>query len=45
MAGTTFAGVYAQMASAYLEEYDVDPTALSRVAVKNHKNGAQNPNA
>ena len=45
MAGTTFAGVYAQMASAYLEEYDIDPTALSRVAVKNHKNGAQNPNA
>ncbi len=45
MAGTTFAGVYAQMASAYLDEYGVDPTALSRVAVKNHSNGAQNPNA
>lgn len=45
MAGTTFAGVYAQMASAYLQEYEVDPTALSRVAVKNHSNGAQNPNA
>ncbi len=45
LTGTTFAGVYAQMASAYLEQYDVDTEALSRVAVKNHANGAKNPNA
>lgn len=45
LSGTTFAGVYAQMASAYLDEYDASTEALARVAVKNHGNGAQNPNA
>ncbi len=45
LSGTTFAGVYAQMASAYLNRYDATPEDLSRVAVKNHANGAQNPNA
>ncbi len=45
MAGTTFAGVYAQMASAYLAEHGISPEALARVAVKNHGNGAENPNA
>ena len=45
LSGTTFAGVYAQMATAYLQKYDASPTDLSRVAVKNHKNGAQNPHA
>jgi Acetyl-CoA acetyltransferase len=45
MAGTTFAGVYAQMADAYLREHDTDPDALSRVAVKNHANGAKNEKA
>ncbi|MEF8800973.1 MAG: beta-ketoacyl synthase N-terminal-like domain-containing protein [Halolamina sp.] len=45
MAGTTFAGVYAQMADAYLREHHVDGEALSRVAVKNHENGAKNPKA
>jgi acetyl-CoA C-acetyltransferase len=45
LSGTTFAGVYAQMASAYLNEYDATPDDLSRVAVKNHANGAENPNA
>ena len=46
LSGTTFAGVYAQMASAYLREFD-DATVedLSRVAVKNHANGAKNPHA
>ncbi|GAB3419198.1 thiolase domain-containing protein [Haloparvum alkalitolerans] len=46
LTGTTFAGVYAQMASAYLDRYD-DATRehLSMVAVKNHANGAKNPNA
>ncbi|MFB6126305.1 MAG: beta-ketoacyl synthase N-terminal-like domain-containing protein [Halolamina sp.] len=45
MAGTTFAGVYAQMADAYLREHDADAEALSRVAVKNHGNAADNPKA
>lgn len=45
MSGTTFAGVYAQMASAYLDEYDATVEDLSRVAVKNHGNGAKNPKA
>jgi acetyl-CoA C-acetyltransferase len=45
MAGTTFAGVYAQMASAYLAEHGISAEALARVAVKNHGNGAENPNA
>ena len=46
LTGTTFAGVYAQMASAYLDRYD-DATAdhLSMAAVKNHNNGAKNPHA
>ncbi|WP_135535957.1 thiolase domain-containing protein [Halostella pelagica] len=43
--GTTFAGVYAQMASAHMEQYDTTVEDLSRVAVKNHGNGAQNPKA
>jgi acetyl-CoA C-acetyltransferase len=45
LSGTTFAGVYAQMASSYLQEYDATVEDLSRVAVKNHRNGAQNPHA
>ena len=45
LSGTTFAGVYAQMANAYLEAYDATPETLARVAVKNHANGAANPNA
>ncbi len=45
MAGTTFAGVYAQMAAAHMNEYGTTKEDLARVAVKNHGNGAQNPNA
>ncbi|MHC3437482.1 thiolase domain-containing protein [Natrialbaceae archaeon A-gly3] len=45
LSGTTFAGVYAQMASAHMDEYDTTIEDLSRVAVKNHANGAQNPKA
>lgn len=45
LTGATFAGVYAQMASAYLHEYDVDREVLSRVAVKNHEHGVSNPYA
>ncbi|MFB6161672.1 MAG: beta-ketoacyl synthase N-terminal-like domain-containing protein [Haloferacaceae archaeon] len=43
--GTTFAGVYAQMADAYLDAHDATREDLARVAVKNHANGAKNPNA
>ncbi|AGN00440.1 3-ketoacyl-CoA thiolase [Salinarchaeum sp. Harcht-Bsk1] len=45
LTGTTFAGVYAQMASAYLDRYDATAEHLSMVAVKNHANGAKNPHA
>jgi len=45
MAGTTFAGVYAQMAGAHMAAYGTTVEDLSRVAVKNHANGAENPNA
>ncbi|MBV0902889.1 thiolase domain-containing protein [Haloarcula salina] len=45
LSGTTFAGVYAQMASAYMREYGATKEDISRVAVKNHANGAQNPHA
>ena len=45
MSGTTFAGVYAQMASAHMREYGTTAEQLSHVAVKNHENGAKNPKA
>ena len=45
MAGTTFAGVYAQMADAHMQKYDTTKKDLARVAVKNHANGAENPRA
>lgn len=45
LSGTTFSGVYAQMADAYFRKHDASTEALSRVAVKNHRNGSQNPKA
>ena len=45
LAGLTFAGVYALIASRYLADYRLGPEALAEVAVKNHENGAKNPNA
>ncbi|XVH33554.1 thiolase domain-containing protein (plasmid) [Haloferacaceae archaeon DSL9] len=45
MAGTTFAGVYAQLADAHMAEFGTTREHLSRVAVKNHANGAKNPYA
>jgi acetyl-CoA acetyltransferase len=45
MAGTTFAGVYAQMADAHMADHGTTREQLSRVAVKNHGNGAKNPHA
>ncbi|WP_136715675.1 thiolase domain-containing protein [Halorientalis salina] len=45
MSGTTFAGVYAQMADAHMAEHGTTREHLSRVAAKNHANGAKNPHA
>jgi acetyl-CoA C-acetyltransferase len=45
LAGLTFAGVYGLIASRYLDEHHVSGDALAEVAVKNHANGALNPNA
>ncbi len=44
-AGLTFAGVYGLIASRYLALHRASPEALAEVAVKNHANGALNPNA
>ncbi|WP_255169936.1 thiolase domain-containing protein [Natrononativus amylolyticus] len=45
LSGTTFSGTYAQMASVHMREYGTTREQLSRVAVKNHANGAKNPHA
>jgi acetyl-CoA acetyltransferase len=45
LAGMTFAGVYAIIAQRYLAETDAEREHLSKVAVKNHQNGAKNPKA
>ena len=43
--GATFPGLYALMARAHMEKYGTTRDQLAQVAVKNHKNGAKNPNA
>jgi acetyl-CoA C-acetyltransferase/acetyl-CoA acyltransferase len=45
LAGTTFAGLYALIAQRHMHEFGTKREQLSSVAVKNHKNGAQNPKA
>jgi acetyl-CoA acetyltransferase len=45
LAGTTFAGLYALIAHRHMHEFGTKREHLSMVAVKNHKNGAQNPKA
>lgn len=45
LAGLTFAGVFGLMASRLLHEGVVTREDLARVAVKNHRHGALNPNA
>jgi acetyl-CoA C-acetyltransferase len=45
LAGLTFAGVYGLIASDYARQYPRAREAMSAVAVKNHDNGALNPNA
>jgi len=44
-AGFTFPGFYAAIASAYMHKYGLKPEQLMNVAIKNHENGALNPNA
>jgi len=43
--GITFPGLYAMIANIYFEKYGATRKHLAMVAVKNHKNGALNPNA
>lgn len=43
--GATFPGLYAMIATAYMETYGLTREQLAQVAVKNHFNGAKNPNA
>jgi acetyl-CoA C-acetyltransferase/acetyl-CoA acyltransferase len=45
LAGTTFSGLYALIAQRHMHEFGTRREHLSMVAVKNHKNGAQNPKA
>jgi len=45
MAGATFPGVYAMMASRHMHEYGTTREEMAQVAVKNHANGAKNPKA
>ncbi len=44
-AGFTFPGFYAAIATAYMAQYGMTPEHLMNVAIKNHDNGALNPNA
>lgn len=43
--GITFPGLYAMIANAYFHRYGASRRHLALVAVKNHRNGAQNPRA
>ncbi|HWG91656.1 MAG TPA: thiolase domain-containing protein [Candidatus Thermoplasmatota archaeon] len=45
LAGLTFPGVYAMMASRHFHEYGTTREHLAHVAVKNHAIGAKNPKA
>jgi acetyl-CoA C-acetyltransferase len=44
-AGFTFPGFYAAIATAYMARYGMKSEHLMNVAIKNHDNGALNPNA
>jgi acetyl-CoA acetyltransferase len=43
--GVTAPSQYALVAQRYLHEFDVEEEDLARIAVKNHRNGARNPQA
>ena len=44
-AGFTFPGLYAAMATAYMDAYGATPETFMRVGIKNHENGALNAKA
>ena len=44
-AGFTFPAIYAAIAVAYLDKYEVSPEQLFEVSIKNHMNGSLNPRA
>ncbi len=44
-AGFTFPGLYAALATAYMDRYGATPETFMKVAIKNHNNGALNPKA
>jgi len=44
-AGASFPGLFASMASAYLDDFQATEEDLASVAVKNHENGISNPKA
>jgi len=43
--GITFPGLYAMIARKHMREYGTTEEQMAKVAVKNHYNGARNPNA
>ncbi len=43
--GITFPGLYAMMANAHMHKHGTTREQLAAVSVKNHRNGAKNPNA
>jgi acetyl-CoA C-acetyltransferase len=43
--GATFPGLYAMIARAHMDKYKTTREQLAKVAVKNHKNGVNNPYA
>jgi len=45
IAGATFPGLYALMARAYMQKYNVTEELLASVSVKNHYHGSLNPKA
>lgn len=45
VAGFTFPGLYATIATAYMARYGATVEDFMKVAIKNHKNGALNPKA
>lgn len=45
LAGCTFAGIYALMATRYMHQYGLKREHLAMVAVKNHRHAAANPKA
>lgn len=44
-AGFTFPGLYASIATAYMDRYGATPESFMKVGLKNHNNGSLNPKA